>query len=643
LRIALVGNPNCGKSTLFNALTGTYQKVGNWSGVTTEKKEGVYLKDKSIKIIDLPGLYSLDAKSKDERAVLEYLQNEKPDAIINVLDGTNLERNLFLTTQILELGIPTVLAVNYSDRLNKLKLTVNVKNLTNYFNVPAMCVSALKNTGLSQVIALAVNLCEGGKKGFHAVKKAFNDAEERYAYIESIIGDVLKRQIRIENTFSEKIDSVLLGKYTGIPIFVLIMVAVYFISIRLGGYLGGYVSSGFDNLSIKIENYFTKKAVPEWIISLTCNAVIGGISTVTSFLPQILVLFILLTVLEESGYASRIAFLTDRIFRTFGLGGKAFIPLMLGCGCTVTGLMATRTESNENERITSIFLTPFMPCGAKMAVFGWFASEFFNGSAIIATSMYFLSLISVCLFGRLLSGINAFTRAEGGFVVEIPPLRSPHVKDVYLALKEKVKDFIFKAGLVVFVVSLILWALNNLGVNGYTYGNAKESFLYCIGNALKYVFYPLGVKSWETAVAVISGVFAKEAVVETLELLNTDVHAVFNNGFTIYAFCSFILLSPPCVASLAQAKRELKDNKMFAYMIVFQFAVGYVVGGTINLFGILYNHHLGLLLSLITVIIILLSLIGAVKALRKKKGCKGCTACRIGDKVCLKKEKPYTT
>ena len=640
MKIALIGNPNCGKSTLFNAITGTYQKVGNWSGVTTEKKEGVYKKNKTITVVDLPGLYSLDAKSKDERAVLEYLNNEKPDAVINVLDGTNLERNLFLTTQILELGVPTVIAVNFADRLKRSGLVVRVEELSKLINAPVICVSALKNKGVDQVVAAAVKTGKGESNAVKTPNLAFNSAEDRYEYIESVIKSVIKRQISVENTVSDKIDKVLLGKFTGLPLFALIMVVVYFVAIGLGGKLGGYVGGFFDNLSNDVGNYFIVNDLPEWIRSLLCNAVISGVGTVASFLPQILILFTLLTILEESGYAARIAFLTDRIFRTFGLGGKSFIPLMLGCGCTVTGVMATRTESNENERILSIFLTPFMPCGAKMVVFGWFASVFFNGSAIIATSMYFLSLLCVGIFGRILSGVSAFKRAEGGFIVEIPPLRSPHLKDVCSALKEKVKDFIFKAGLIVFVVSVILWALNNLGLNGYTNGNPKQSFLYYIGNALKYLLYPLGVNSWEGAVAVLSGAFAKESVVETLELLGVDIASVFSSGFTVYAFCSFILLSPPCIAALAVAKRELKNDKLFLYMLAFQFSAGYLVGAIINLLGILSSSRLGLLLSLITVIILLISLVGAVKTLKRRKGCENCAACKVGEKAC--REKRYT-
>ncbi|MBQ3115769.1 MAG: ferrous iron transporter B [Clostridia bacterium] len=635
-KIALIGNPNSGKTTLFNVLTGTYQKTGNWSGVTTEKKEGQYLLDKSVTIIDLPGLYSLTARSKDERAVIDFFKSQRPDVIVNVVDGTNLTRNLLLTTYLLELKIPVVIAVNFCDQLKKQGAVLDAEKMENVLSAPIVTISALKKTNVDKLMDIALSL---DRVPYFDLKDN-KSTRDRYAFLDKSVPLFFYKKNEKGKTFTQKIDDLLLGKKTGLPIFIVVMLMVYFVSIRLGGVFGGMIENAFNSAQSGVMAYFTAKKVPNWITSLSCEAVIGGIGTVLSFLPQILILFALLSILEQSGYCARTSFLLDRIFRSIGLSGKSFIPMMLGCGCTVSGIMATRTIERESERVMTIYLTPFIPCGAKTAVFGWFASLLFNGSAFVATAMYFLGILCVCTFGRILKRLKIFRDKSAPFILEIPTLKIPHVKDVWFVLKDKVKDFLTKAGLIVFVFSVILWALRNLGFSGYTYGDVKKSFLYIFGNKLKYIFYPLGFASWETAVAVLSGIFAKEAVIETLTLLSKTPATLFSSPFSALSFTAFILLSPPCIASISMASSELKSKKLTFYMLIFHLFTAYTVSLAINLLGILINACNRLILPVIIVIIIVVTLVLAIKRLKKCK--KDCANCSRGEK-CKRTEKHFTT
>ena len=624
--IAIIGNPNCGKTTLFNALTGTYQKTGNWTGVTTEKKEGRYKKDKTVKLVDLPGIYSFDAKSEDERAVISYLKKSPPKVVINIVDGTNLERNLYLTCELALLKIPTVIAVNMYDQLQKNGIKLNEEKLSEMFGVPVVPISAVKGTNLDKLIEIA----RAANKPLKALKltdiQATSIQGKRYAFLENNLKDIIQQKETKAQRLTERIDNLLTHPIWGVPIFFLVITLVYYLSITLGGGLGSYVSNLFNETGGVISRFLKVHAVPEWIEGLTCNAILGGAGTVFSFLPQILILFALMAVIEESGYASRIAFIFHRFFRCLGLNGKSLMPLIVSCGCTVTGLMATRTIESKSERRMTIFLCPFMPCGAKMVVFGWFSSIVFGGNALIASSMYFLSIFSVAFFGRLLKRLKVFSLDESLFILEIPCLRFPTVKDVFFVLWEKVKEFIVKAGMIVFLVSVILWALQNLGATGYVYGNVENSFLYSIGNVLKYVFYPLGFGNWQASVAVVSGLLAKEAVVETLCVVSQDANSIFSSGWSAYAFMVFVLLSPPCIASISSASKELGSKKWLIFMILFQFVAGYAVAFIINLIGILIECATGLILSLIIVIIITLISVGFIKRLNLS-GCKHCGLC----------------
>lgn len=633
--IALVGNPNCGKTTLFNSLTGTHQKVGNWTGVTTERKIGEYKKDKSVKIIDLPGLYSLSASAVDEREAFNFLTKNKPDAIINVIDGTNLERNLYLTLELCSLGLPLVIAVNMCDELEKNSLKFNGEKLSQTFGVPVILVSALKNKNIDKLIKMALNNAKKPQIEGYKSHISKGIAEEKYKFIENLSSKVIvRKQTRAEH-ITQKVDTILLNRFAGIPIFFAVMFTVYFLSMKIGGFLGGYLTLGFDNLSEICAIKLNALGVSEWIVSLISDAIIGSLGGVTSFLPQILILFALMAIIEESGYAARIAFLMDRFFRIFGLGGKSLLPMIVSCGCTVTGIMTTRTIERASERRMTIFLSPFMPCGAKTAVFAWFASVFFDGSAFVAASMYFLGIICVGVFGAILKNFKPFRENDGDFIMEIPTLRIPSIKDVFFVLVEKVKEFITKAGLIVFCVSVFLWLLKSVGTSGYVAGDIEKSFLFDIGSLLKYIFYPLGVSGWEASVALIAGSFAKEAIVETLNLIATDVNTIFANTYSAYAFMAFVLLSPPCVASLAAAKQELGGLRWFVFMIVFQILSAYSVAIIINAIGNIITYHKGLLLSLILAIIITLAIVFAIKKIKNTKCCvcKGCKGGRKCQKV----------
>ena len=609
---ALIGNPNCGKTTLFNALTGSYQKTGNWTGVTTEQKAGYYKKDKTIKIVDLPGLYSLDTNSSDERVVIKYLSQNKPKILINVVDGTNLERNLYLTCELASLKIPTVIAVNMYDELLKSKAKVSLQALERLFGVPVVPVSALKGANIHELIEVATRAIKPLKSPNLTAYKANTLIEKRYKFIEEHIGQIISKENNKKQAVSEKIDKIILNKFLCLPIFFLVLTAVYYLSIKIGGGLGENVVVAFNNLSNHVKLQFLLHNVNEILTNFICDAVIVSLGSIFSLLPQILILFALLCLLEQSGYSARIAFVFDKIFSMFGLSGKSIVPMMVSCGCTVAGINATRTIESTSERRATIFLSPFMPCGAKMAVFGYFAYTFFNGNAMIASSMYFVSIICVVVFGALLNKLNLLGKDSGGFLLEIPKLRLPALKDVYLVLIEKTKDFLLKVGTTILLLSISLWLLKSFGIKGYANGAIQDSFLFSIGNLVKFIFYPLGFSSWQTSVSIICGIFAKEGIVETLHLISSSPQNLFGNGFSAYAFMCFILLSPPCISALITAKKELASKKLFVFMLVFQFVSAYLVALIVNFIGILFNCYNALIFCVIIAIIIT-----AVKVKRK--------------------------
>ncbi len=612
--IALIGNPNCGKTTLFNALTGSYQKTGNWTGVTTEQKSGQYKRDKNVKIIDLPGLYSLDTNSEDERVVLKYLKSNRPKTIINIVDGTNLERNLYLTCELASLGIPTVIAVNMYDELLKNDIYLSLDKFESLFGVPVVPISALKGTNIESLMQVAIRAKNALKSPDLSKYNASSLVESRYKFLEENIKKIISTNKTKNKSVSDKVDRIILNKYLSLPIFFFVLTIIYYLSIKIGGGFGEKVMVAFNNLATYIRVQFLLKGLPIGLTNFLCDAIVISLGSIFSLLPQILILFALLCVLEQSGYSARIAFVFDRIFSIFGLSGKSIVPMMVSCGCSVAGINATRTIESTKERRATIFLSPFMPCGAKMAVFGYFSYTFFNGNAFVASSMYFVSIICVAIFGLVLNKLKILGDDNSGFILEIPSLRLPNVKDVWCVLKEKTKDFIIKVGTTILLLSVVLWLLKSFGVNGYVNDRIECSFLYSIGNFVKFIFYPLGFSSWQASVSILCGIFAKEGIVETLHLIAVSPQSIFSNGFSAYAFMCFILLSPPCLSTLITAKKELANSKLFAFMLLFQFLSAYIVALIVNFIGIIINYFNVLLFCLIVAIIISIILLIKIKS-----------------------------
>lgn len=596
MNILLVGNPNCGKTTLFNELTGSFRKTGNFAGVTTDVKSGELKKGKGVTITDIPGIYSLSPNSADSENAVREIKKAKADVIINVIDGTDLERSLYLTALLSKQKIPTVIAVNMYDDLLKNGVRIDDKRLSTLFGMPVVLISALKKINLKKLVSVAENHRETPKINI------YNDEKEIFSFIEKNINKIIVKKPTKRETLTRRIDGVLLNKYLGIPALFLIITAVYFLTFRIGGVFTEILEKAIDNISVAIKTDMERRGLSEWFISLLTGAVINGVGSVFSFLPQILILFTLMAIIEESGYAARIAFLTDSVFRRVGLGGKSVIPLVLSCGCTVSGITATRTIENPTERKRTIFLTAFMPCGAKTAVFGWLSFVLFGGNPFVPAIMYFSGIAATIVFGKLLLKTDK-NKTESGFFLEMPNYRFPSVKDIYRVLIDKTREFLLKAGSVVFLVSVILWFLKNFGFSGY--GAGEKSFLFSFGNALKYLFYPLGFGNAEATVSLMSGILAKESVAETLRILSCDVPSLFASPFSAAAFMAFLLLSPPCIAALSAARNEL-GKKEFIKMIAFQFFAGYVVAFLINLFGLVFYAH-GLILYLITVIIVVVT------------------------------------
>ncbi|MBO4251164.1 MAG: ferrous iron transporter B [Clostridia bacterium] len=622
--IYLVGNPNCGKTTLFNLLTGKNEKVGNRAGVSVDGKTAKLKKAKGVTITDLPGTYSLKGTSDDERVVSAYL-SDVPKAVINVIDGNNIERSLRLTAELTLLKVPMVVAINFCDELIKNGVMIDENALSMAFGVPFVKISARKNRGIDGLLAAVLQKT--------AVPRLVLPTE-RDAFIRKTVKSAVKERPK-EETFTDKADRVLMHRFCGIPIFMLIITAVYFLTSAVGGYFGDKTEVLLVGLGERAKNALENSGAAEWFVSLIVSAIIRGVGEVLSFLPQIIVLFFMLSILEESGYSARAAFLLDGIMEKIGLGGKSLVAIGVSCGCAVNGIMTTRTVEDDKERRLTIMLAPFMPCGAKTAVFSWFAGLIFGNNPLITASLYFLSVVAVILFGALLKKLKRFNGGSA-LIMEIPVLRLPSLRGVVGALKEKTVDFILKAGSVIFLVSIVVWLLQNFGFNGYT-TEVKDSFLFFIGDKLKYLFIPLGFGNWQSSVAVLASVFAKEAVVQTLTMVAENPAAVFGSAFSAYAFLTFILFLPPCVAALATAESELKSRKDFVFMIVFQFVAAYSVALTINVAGILISV-LGWAYFALT--IVGLGVIISVKNLTKKRGCGNCPAC--GRNKCRKKKASTT-
>lgn len=676
--IALAGNPNSGKTTLFNELTGSKQHVGNWPGVTVDKKEGTYKKDKEALIMDLPGTYSLSPYSAEEIISRDYIIKEKPDAVINIVDGTSIERNLYLTLQIIETQIPMVIAMNMMDEVEAHGDSIDCNKLSQILGIPVIPIIARKGKGLNELmeaaIAMAKNkmiskklpifdanietaieqivkiltderiedrewkaikLVEGDEivtKSLphnqtsliediikNAEKKADGDTEAkiadlRYQFITKLVKESVKKSKKGHvETNSDKLDKILTNRILALPIFGVVMYLLFactfsenflFIPGLLspGIWLAGLVEAGWGLLAGALEGFLIATGASDWILSLVISGIMDGVGAVIGFLPLVLVLFLLLSFMEDSGYMARVAFVMDRIFRRFGLSGKSFIPLLMGFGCSVPALMASRTLESDKDRKITMMITPFMSCGAKLPIYAMFAATLFadQNKTFIVFSIYMLGLVVAVLSAFLLNKF-AFKGETSNFIMELPQYRIPTFKSVLIHAWEKVKGFAVKAGTIIFASTILIWFLSNFNFGGMC--DMEESFLASIGNAIKFIFYPLGFADWRASVGVVTGWIAKENIVATFGQLFAGIHddvsleaiaageqtlpqltTVFN-GVSAYSYMAFNLLCMPCFAAVGAIKREMGSLKWTLRAVGFQMAVAYIVALLVNVIG----------------------------------------------------------
>lgn len=656
IRIALAGNPNCGKTTLFNELTGSNQYVGNWAGVTVEKKDGILKGHKDVIIQDLPGIYSLSPYTLEEKVARNYLVNEQPDVILNIIDGTNLERNLYLSTQLIEIGLPVVMAVNMMDLVKKSGDKIDIKKMGEELGCEVVEISALQGKGCKEAAERAIEAAKSGRKHClpsvftgsveHAIAhieesihdkvdkefvrwyaiKVFerdhdatdalqldpktlahldthikdcedemdDDSEsiiinQRYSYIGRIISSVLtKKHDGHAMTVSDKIDRVVTNRILALPIFFAIMTFVYYISVTTIGtwatnwtndvFFGEYVNDAAAGLMEAI-------AAPDWLESLVVDGIIGGVGTVLGFVPQIVLIFFFLALLEDSGYMARVAFIMDRIFRKFGLSGKSFIPILVGSGCGVPAVMATRTIEDQRDRRMTIMLCTFIPCSAKAVIISMITSTFFPDSVLMAPAMYFLGIAVIVLSGIALKKTSAFAGDPAPFVMELPAYHIPAMKGVIRHMWDRSKGFIIKAGTIIFAACVIIWFFSAFNAS-MEMVDIEDSMLAAFGGAISWIFAPVGLGDWKGAVAVISAEMAKENAIGTLAVLNgvaadaedMELMAGIAGMFTPIAAFSFMILNlfdPPCVVAMATIAREMGDRKWAALAIGFQIMLGY--------------------------------------------------------------------
>ena len=673
IKIALAGNPNCGKTTLFNALTGSNQFVGNWPGVTVEKKEGKLKGHKDVTIMDLPGIYSLSPYTLEEVVARNYLINEMPDAIINIVDGTNLERNLYLSTQIMELGIPVVMAINMMDLVQKSGNKIHIDKLSKKLGCEVVEISALKGTGIMKAAEKAISAAQSKKKTvpvhefaqdvedaiktvenkltgtvadaqkrFFAIKliekddkiaeqmksvpdvsyevKALEDkfdddtesiiTNERYVYISSIIGQCYtKSSTGKKLTTSDKIDRIVTNRWLALPIFAVVMWVVYYVSVTT---VGTIVTDWTNDVLFgeiippAIESALEAVNCAAWLQGLILDGIVAGVGAVLGFVPQMLVLFLFLAFLESCGYMARVAFIMDRIFRKFGLSGKSFIPMLIGSGCGVPGVMASRTIENDRDRKMTIMTTTFVPCGAKLPIIAMIAGAFFNNSGWVATSSYFVGIAAIICSGIILKKTKMFAGEPAPFVMELPAYHWPTVGNILRSMWERGWSFIKKAGTIILLSTIVLWFLMGFGWEGGSFGMVEElnnSILAKIGSAIAWIFAPLGWtkagEGWKMAVAAVTGLIAKENVVATFGMLfgfaevAEDGAEIWGNlaqvmtPIAAYGFLVFNLLCAPCFAAMGAIKREMNNAKWFWFAIGYQCGLAYVVSLCIYQIGTL--------------------------------------------------------
>ncbi len=666
VKIALAGNPNSGKTTLFNALTGANQFVGNWPGVTVEKKEGKLKWNKEAVIMDLPGIYSLSPYTLEEVVARNYLIGERPDAIINIVDGTNLERNLYLSTQLLELGIPVVMAINMMDLVTKSGDKIDIKALSKQLGCEVMEISALKGTGIKEAADMAVKLAqskaaavpvhkfsrevEGAledienmigsdvpeeQKRFYAIKlferddkipaqmtrvpdvesivarveKEMDDdcesiiTNERYNYIASIIGSCCKKARKGQLSTSDKIDRIVTNRFLALPIFVAVMWVVYYVSVTtVGTWATDWANDGvfgegwnlfgleIPGIPVLVENLLTAVGCADWLQSLILDGIVAGVGAVLGFVPQILVLFIFLAFLESCGYMARIAFIMDRIFRKFGLSGKSFIPMLIGSGCGVPGVMASRTIENERDRRMTIMTTTFVPCGAKLPIIALIAGALFNGASWVAPSAYFVGIAAIICSGIILKKTKMFAGDPAPFVMELPAYHWPTVSAVLRSMWERGWSFIKKAGTIILLSTIVIWFASSYGFVDGKFGPVEDlstGILANIGQAICWIFAPLGWGDWRATVAAITGLVAKENVVGTFGILfgfaevseeGQEIWGTLAGSYSTlaaYSFLVFNLLCAPCFAAMGAIKREMNNAKWFWFAIGYQTLLAY--------------------------------------------------------------------
>ena len=671
IKIALAGNPNCGKTTLFNALTGSNQFVGNWPGVTVEKKEGKLKGHKDVTIMDLPGIYSLSPYTLEEVVARNYLINERPDAILNIVDGTNIERNLYLSTQIMELGIPVIMAVNMMDIVEKNGDKIHIDKLAKKLGCEVVTISALKGTGIKEAADKAVQIAQkkgaavpvhefdkdveavirtvesklgsdivNEQKRFFAIKllekddkiteqmksvpdvsaeikqledKFDDDTEsiitnERYVYISSIIGDCVTKNKKNAMTTSDKIDRIVTNRWLAHPIFAVVMWVVYYVSVTT---VGTFVTDWTNDVLFgeiippAIENLLNAIHCADWLQGLILDGIVAGVGAVLGFVPQMLVLFLFLAFLESCGYMARVAFIMDRIFRKFGLSGKSFIPMLIGSGCGVPGIMASRTIENDRDRKMTIMTTTFVPCGAKLPIIALIAGALFNGASWVAPSAYFVGIAAIICSGIILKKTKLFAGDPAPFVMELPAYHWPTVSNVLRSMWERGWSFIKKAGTIILMSTIVLWFLMNFGWVDGSFGmleaeQLNDSILASIGSVIAPLFAPLGWGDWKMAVAAVSGLIAKENVVGTFGIL-FGFGEVAEDGAEIwgqlagslstvaaYSFLVFNLLCAPCFAAMGAIKREMNNTKWFFTAIGYQTLLAYVVSLCIYQIGNLF-------------------------------------------------------
>ena len=693
IQVALAGNPNSGKTTLFNALTGANQFVGNWPGVTVEKKEGKYKGDKEIKITDLPGIYSLSPYTLEEVVSREYLLNEKVDVILNIVDGSNLERNLYLTTQLLELGIPVVVAINMLDVIEKRGDKVNYVQLSKELGCPVMPISALKNKGIDEVMAkvkesahrsfeakniydkeinsvldqlshllprsidqhitlfYSIKLFERDDKIIsslntkvedesliQAIEKKMDDDSEsiitdaRYSYITKIIKDCYVKANRESLTTSDKIDRIVTNRILALPIFALVMFIVYYVSVTsVGTFVTDWTNDVLfgEMIPPAIEGFLVSINCAAWLQSLILDGIVAGVGAVLVFVPQMLVLFIFLAILEDCGYMARVAFIMDRIFRKFGLSGKSFIPMLIGSGCGVPGIMASRTIESDRDRKMTIMTTTFIPCGAKLPIIALIAGALFDGASWVSPSAYFLGVGAIIVSGIILKKTKLFVGDPAPFVMEMPAYHAPRVLNVLRSMWERGWSFIKKAGTVILLSTIVIWFLQSFGFEDSGFAmvdDINNSLLATIGQTFAWIFTPLGWGEWKAAVASITGLVAKENVVATFgqlygfaEVAEDGVEiwgtlAVSFTALSAYSFLAFNLLCAPCFAAMGAMKREMNNAKWTAFAIIYQCVFAYAVALIIYQLGnLIINGVFG-----IGTIVALIVLVGMIFLLVRK-------------------------